>query len=74
MVPEWLTWFIYRPLDWQEKSGYRADLSGRCRASVYQSGRAVASQCARNGKAQFYGLWFCFQHFKRVKARDERGN
>lgn len=70
-IPEWLSWFIYRPLDWQKRVGYKADLSGKCRASVYGSG-PLPHQCARNGKAQFYGLWFCFQHFKRVKARDER--
>lgn len=57
--------YTYAPLDWQAANGYKVDMK-RCRASIYQDHRAMASQCSFKPRVVVEGHGFCYRHFNKL--------
>jgi len=69
MKPKDITWFIYRPLKWQEALGYRRH-ENYCSYRVVEK-RLGLRQCSRKPKETIEGYGFCTAHARKV--RDELG-
>ncbi len=61
-ITDKMSWFVYKPIDWQKRIGYKVN-ENRCRNKVWPD-RGTAHQCGRKPKKVIEGYGFCTQHAK----------
>ncbi|MCG3207180.1 MAG: hypothetical protein FOGNACKC_00780 [Anaerolineae bacterium] len=60
--------YVYQPLDWQQRIGYKSDPKA-CRHDAWDDRLGRVQQCSRKPKHMIGGFGFCAQHAKRVREK-----